>query len=78
MYVRRRLQDLRVQASHTVDSVAANDAKVCHVDRFLAMLVDQRHPVAALNVAGEHGGDMVQVTAIDLVDDHQVPGEHAL
>eukprot|EP00047_Mylnosiga_fluctuans_P003292 m.228426 g.228426 ORF g.228426 m.228426 type:complete len:867 (+) comp11740_c0_seq1:45-2645(+) len=72
------LKNLGVQAGDAVDGVAADDREVRHVDGLLAVLVDQRHAVAALDVAREDRDDVVKMAAIDLVDDHQVARQHAL
>ncbi len=72
------LEDLAVERGDTIDGMAANNGKVRHVDGLLAVLVDQRHAVATLDVAREDRGHVVKMATVDLVDDHEVAGENAL
>lgn len=50
--------------------MAANDREMGHVDSLLAVLFDQRHARAAVQIAREQRGDMVQVPPVDFIDDH--------
>ncbi len=67
-----------MEASDAIDGVRADDGQVRHVDRLLAIVVNEGHAVATLNVAGEGGHHVVKMAAIDLVDNHKVAGQHAL
>ena len=74
----RFLENLRVELGDAVDGGAGHKAHVGHADVALAVLVDERHSLQALDVAGIHRGNLLEETPVDFVDDLQVAREDAL
>ena len=74
----RRLDEPAVQRGHPVDGMAADDAQVRHAHLLQRTFLDKRHPSQAVLVARPDGGNMRQESAIDLVDDLQMPRHDAL
>ena len=71
-----RPQQPGVDLGHAVGAVRADDRQVGHADALLRPLRDQADPRQTAVVAGITGADVVQETAIDLVDDLELPGQH--
>ncbi len=66
-----------MQRGHAVDAVAADDGEGGHADALLAVLLDERHAPAARVVVAEARADWSEEPAVDLVDDLEVPRQHA-
>jgi hypothetical protein len=71
------LEQFGVQFGDAVDRVTAGGGEVRHAHEARPVLVDQRHARQALVVAEESDPHLVQEPGVDLVDDFQVPRQHA-
>ena len=67
------LQQIRVQSRDAVDVVAADRGQMRHADVAFAAFVNQRQPRHAGVVAGKPDAHFVQETAVDFVNDFQMP-----
>ena len=67
-----------MECCDAIDCVRADDGEMGHVDALLAVLLDDAHARAAVQVSRVECRDVVQMAAVDLIHDHQVPGEDAL
>ena len=72
------LEDFGMEEGDAIDSVAADDGKVGHVDGLLAMLLDERHAGTTLNLTRVHRRHEVKMAAIDLVDNHEMARKDTL
>jgi hypothetical protein len=66
-----------VQRSDAVHPPARHRREVRHAHRLLAALVDERHALHAPLVAREPRAHVFEEAAVDLVDDLEVPRQHA-
>ena len=71
------LQKLGVQCGHAIDGMAADAGQVCHAHIALVGLLDDRHAPDALVVAQKAHPHLLEELRVDVVDDLQVPRQHA-
>lgn len=72
------LDDLGVNARHSIDGVGADDGEVGHVHALVSIFLNERHATHAVSISGPTLGHGIQVVVVDLVDDLHVAGQDVL
>ena len=66
-----------MQRGHAIDPVAPHRGEMGHTDILLTAFIDNRKPGNPLVISGIAETDSVEKSAVDLVDDLQMPGKAA-
>ena len=74
----RCLDQFGMNCGDSVDRVASHHRQIGHAHLFGRGLLDDRHPLDALDISRVGGRNPIQKAAVDLIDDLQVPRKHGL
>lgn len=72
------LNDLRVDAGNSVDSMTAHNAQIGHIHSLLAVFLNKGHPPHPVQITRPTLLHFLKVEEVDLVDDVQVTGQNVL